>query len=52
MRQLKAAVSHRVRLIEELRADLKLAREYLAAALEKKTGVREQFFLILAKTVL
>ncbi len=34
MRQLKAAVSHRNRLIEELRADPKLAREYLAAAIE------------------
>ena len=34
MSKLKAAVSHRNRLIEELRADPKLAREYLAAAIE------------------
>ncbi|MBI3546847.1 MAG: putative addiction module antidote protein [Gammaproteobacteria bacterium] len=34
MSRLKAAVSHRARLIEELRADRKLAREYLAAAIE------------------
>ena len=34
MSKLKAAVSHRSRLIEELRADPKLAREYLAAAIE------------------
>jgi|SRR3989344_5371427 len=32
--QPKAAASHRVRLIEELRADPNLAREYLAAAIE------------------
>ena len=34
MSRLKAAVSHRARLIEELRADPKLARAYLAAAIE------------------
>ncbi len=34
MSKLKAAVSHRNKLIEELRADPKLAREYLAAAIE------------------
>ncbi len=34
MRRFKAAVSHRNRLIEELRADPKLAREYLAAAID------------------
>lgn len=34
MSKLKAAVSHRTRLIEELRTDPKLAREYLAAAIE------------------
>ena len=34
MRKLKAAVSHRNKLIEELGADPKLAREYLAAAIE------------------
>ena len=34
MRRHKAAVSHRARLIEELRADPKLARAYLAAAIE------------------
>lgn len=34
MSELKAAVSHRNKLIEELRADPKLAREYLAAAIE------------------
>lgn len=34
MSKLKAAVSHRTRLIEELRADPKLAREYLAVAIE------------------
>lgn len=32
MRKLKAAVSHRERLVEELRADPKLARAYLAEA--------------------
>ena len=34
MSKLKATVSHRNKLIEELRADPKLAREYLAAAIE------------------
>lgn len=34
MSRLKAAVSHRKRLIEELRADPKLACAYLAAAIE------------------
>lgn len=34
MSRLKAAVSHRARLIEELRTDPKLARAYLAAAIE------------------
>src|SRR3989344_346286 len=34
MRRFKGAVSHRNKLIEELRADPKLAREYLAAAIE------------------
>ena len=34
MSKLKAAVSHRNKLIEELRVDPKLAREYLAAAIE------------------
>ena len=34
MSKLKAAVSHRERLIEELRADPRLARAYLAAAIE------------------
>jgi probable addiction module antidote protein len=34
MSKTKAAVSHRARLIEELRADPKLARAYLAAAIE------------------
>lgn len=34
MSKLKAAVSHRERLIEELRADPKLARAYLTAAIE------------------
>ena len=34
MRKLKAAVSHRERLIEELRADPEVARAYLAAAFE------------------
>ncbi len=34
MSKLKAAVSHRSRLIEELRADRKLTREYLTAAIE------------------
>lgn len=34
MKKLKAAVSHRTKLIEELRADRKLARAYLAAAIE------------------
>ena len=34
MRRHKAAVSHRARLIEELRTDPKLARAYLAAAIE------------------
>lgn len=32
MRKLKAAVSHRERLVEELHADPKLARAYLAEA--------------------
>ncbi len=34
MSKLKAAVSHRNKLIEELRADPRLAREYLAEAIE------------------
>ena len=34
MSKLKAAASHRNKLIEELRANPKLAREYLAAAIE------------------
>lgn len=34
MSRRKAAVSHRERLIEALHADRKLAREYLAAAIE------------------
>lgn len=34
MSRLKAAVSHRARLIEELRTDPKLARAYVAAAIE------------------
>ena len=34
MKKFKAAVSHRTKLIEELRADPKLARAYLAAAIE------------------
>lgn len=34
MSRLKAAVSHRERLVEELRSDPKLAREYLVAAIE------------------
>lgn len=34
MSKLKAATSHRERLIAELRADPKLAREYLKAAIE------------------
>jgi probable addiction module antidote protein len=34
VKRIKAAVSHRERLIEELRADRKLARAYLMAAIE------------------
>lgn len=34
MRKIRAAVSHRERLIEELRADLRLAADYLKAAID------------------